>query len=165
MVTQNLDTDGAAPSEITLLKLLNHEMLQGLDQEVLQTQLDLLHAESDGSLKYLQAIALLENTLAAMRPDKTLLLANYPNPFNPETWIPYHLANSSNVRVTIYDVRGTVVRRLVLGHQREGFYTSRSRAAHWNGRNDFGENVASGIYFYQLQADNMSLLRKMLILK
>ena len=98
-------------------------------------------------------------------PLQTLLLPNYPNPFNPETWIPYHLANDSDVQITIYDTRGTVVRRLDLGHQREGYYTSRSRAAYWDGRNEFGEQIASGIYFYQLQADNMSLLRKMVILK
>ena len=98
-------------------------------------------------------------------PEETLLLANYPNPFNPETWIPYHLANPSDVQITIYDTRGTVVRQLDLGHQREGYYTSRSRAAHWDGRNNIGERVASGIYFYQLQADNTSLLRKMVILK
>ncbi len=98
-------------------------------------------------------------------PAETLLLTNYPNPFNPETWIPYHLANASDVQITIYDTRGTVVRRLHLGHQREGYYTRRSHAAYWDGRNGVGERVASGIYFYQLQADEVSPLRKMLILK
>ncbi len=95
----------------------------------------------------------------------TVLLANYPNPFNPETWIPYHLASPSDVRITIYDARGTVIRHLDLGHQREGYYTSQSRAAYWDGRNAVGERVASGVYFYQLQADNVSLLRKMIIVK
>ena len=98
-------------------------------------------------------------------PNSTQLLANYPNPFNPETWIPYHLANPANVVITIYDTRGSVIRRLELGHQREGYYTSRSRAVYWDGRNSVGEPVASGVYFYQLRADNMSLLRKMLIVK
>ncbi len=98
-------------------------------------------------------------------PTTTALLSNYPNPFNPETWIPYHLANPSNVQITIYDARGTVVQRLELGHQRAGIYTSRSRAAYWNGKNNVGEKVASGLYFYQLQGDNMSLLHKMVILK
>ena len=121
--------------------------------------------KSDGSLKYQHAIALLESVLAALRPKTTLLLANYPNPFNPETWLPYHLANASAVVITIYDVRGHVIRRLELGHQREGYYTTRSRAAYWDGRNAVGERVASGIYFYQLEADNNSLLRKMVILK
>ena len=98
-------------------------------------------------------------------PEQTLLLSNYPNPFNPETWIPYQLAAPSEVRVTIYDTRGIVVRRLVLGHQPAGFYTSRSRAAYWDGRNNVGERVASGIYFYQLETDEISSMRKMVILK
>ena len=98
-------------------------------------------------------------------PAETLLLTNYPNPFNPETWIPYHLANDSDVQISIYDINGALVRQLDLGYQQAGYYTNRSRAAYWNGRNEFGERVATGIYFYQLQADNMSLLRKMVILK
>ena len=97
--------------------------------------------------------------------EQTQLLANYPNPFNPETWIPYHLANPSEVTITIYDTRGSIIRRLDLGHQREGYYTSRSRAAYWDGRNAVGERVASGIYFYQLQADGLSYSRRMVIVK
>ena len=106
-----------------------------------------------------------ENTETGTLPHQTQLLANYPNPFNPETWIPYHLANPSDVQITIYDVRGNVVRRLELGHQQEGYYTNRSHAAYWDGTNAVGERVVSGVYFYQFQADNRSLLRKMLILK
>ena len=98
-------------------------------------------------------------------PAETLLLTNYPNPFNPETWIPYHLANASDVQISIYDINGTLVRQLDLGYQRAGYYTNRSRAAYWDGHNEFGERIATGIYFYHLQADNMSLLRKMVILK
>ena len=98
-------------------------------------------------------------------PVTTALLPNYPNPFNPETWIPYHLAKDSNIEITIYDARGTIVRRLELGHQSAGYYTKRNRAAYWNGRNTLGEQVPSGVYFYHLQAGNVSLLRKMVILK
>ena len=98
-------------------------------------------------------------------PNETLSLPNYPNPFNPETWIPYQLAQDVDVQILIYDVHGTVVRRLALGHQSAGFYTNRTRAAHWDGRNSFGEDVASGVYFYQLHAGDISPLRKMLILK
>ena len=98
-------------------------------------------------------------------PDETQLLINYPNPFNPETWIPYHLAESTGVKVSIYDSQGTLVRVLILGHQAAGYYTSQSRAAHWDGRNTLGERVASGIYFYQLQTDEFSSMRKMVILK
>ena len=98
-------------------------------------------------------------------PEQTLLLSNYPNPFNPETWIPYQLAVSADVRVTIYDALGIVVRELELGHQSAGFYTTRSRAAYWDGRNDIGERVASGIYFYTVTAGGFTATRKMLILK
>ena len=98
-------------------------------------------------------------------PDETVLFANYPNPFNPETWIPYRLANSSSVQITIYDGCGALIRHLELGYQVPGDYTSRSRAAYWDGRNALGERVASGIYFYQLQTDEVSPLRKMVIQK
>ncbi len=98
-------------------------------------------------------------------PEKTSLLPNYPNPFNPETWIPYQLAKSADVTLTIYDIKGQVVRNLDLGHQRAGIYQSRARAAHWDGKNTQGEAVASGVYFYTLQAGEFSATRKMLIQK
>ena len=98
-------------------------------------------------------------------PNETLLFSNYPNPFNPETWIPYQLAQDADVQILIYDVHGTMVRRLTLGHRSAGFYTNRARSAHWDGRNSFGEEVANGVYFYQLHAGDISPLRKMLILK
>ena len=165
LVTDNLDTDGGAPSSVGLFTLLDRETLESLDRVALAGYLNTLRAESNGSAKYTQAIAMLEHVLAANRPQETLLLANYPNPFNPETWIPYHLANMSDVKITIYDVHGHVIRRLDLGHQPAGRYTTQSRAAYWDGRNNIGESVTSGIYFYQLQADNISSLRKMLISK
>ena len=104
-------------------------------------------------------------TEAVEIPDTTEFLPNYPNPFNPETWIPYQLANRSTVQITIYNTQDVVVRHLDLGHQPAGYYTSRSRAAHWDGRNAAGERIASGLYFYRFEADNMSVLRKMVILK
>ena len=112
-----------------------------------------------------QGIRYLEQLLTVLTPKETALLANYPNPFNPETWIPYELARSGDVRITIYDARGIVVRRLELGHQPAGHYKDRSRAAYWDGRNGLGEPVASGVYFYQLVTDGVSLLRKMVTLK
>ena len=99
------------------------------------------------------------------RPVSTQLHANYPNPFNPETWIPYQLSESTDGKINIYNSQGTLVRALTLGHQTAGYYTSRSRAAYWDGRNALGERVASGIYFYQLQTDELSPMRKMVILK
>ena len=98
-------------------------------------------------------------------PEETTLLPNYPNPFNPETWIPYQLSKPADVTLTIYAVNGKVVRRLSLGHQDSGMYQNRSRAAYWDGRNQIGEPVASGIYFYHIQAGAFSATRRMLILK
>ena len=112
-----------------------------------------------------QGIRFLEQLLAVLTPRDTALLPNYPNPFNPETWIPYHLATATEVQITIYDPTGKVVRRLDLGYQPAGYYIDQSRAAYWDGKNALGEPVASGIYFYQLETARVSLLRKMVILK
>ena len=112
-----------------------------------------------------RGILFLEQLLASMVPKETALLANYPNPFNPETWIPYQLAKDADVTLTIYAVNGHVVRRLALGHQPAGIYQNRSRAAYWDGRNAFGEPVASGVYFYVLTAGDFTATRKMLIRK
>ena len=98
-------------------------------------------------------------------PETTTLLPNYPNPFNPETWIPYQLAKPSDVSLTIYDINGRVVRTLDLGHRRAGVYRSRGRTAYWDGKNEFGEPVASGLYFYTLTAGDFSATRRMLIRK
>ncbi len=98
-------------------------------------------------------------------PSETTLLANFPNPFNPETWIPYQLSTDADVTLTIYNMRGVVVRQLKLGQKAAGVYTSRSRAIHWNGRNQIGEKVAAGVYFYTLKAGDFTATRKMLIRK
>jgi hypothetical protein len=96
---------------------------------------------------------------------ENFLLANFPNPFNPETWIPYQLAKPTEVTITIYAIDGQVVRRLDLGHCPAGDYLTRSRAAYWDGRNAFGEPVASGVYFYTFTAGDFTETRKMLIRK
>ena len=93
------------------------------------------------------------------------LLANFPNPFNPETWIPYQLAKSADVSISIHAIDGKLVRALDLGHQPAGVYYNRSRAAYWDGRNEFGEPVASGVYFYTITAGDFTATRKMLIRK
>ena len=133
--------------------------------EQIQSWLAQIRQIDDGSPAFRRAIGVLEALLRAVRPETTVLLPNYPNPFNPETWIPYQLANASDVQITIYDAKGTVVRTLALGHQTAGYYTNRNRAAYWDGHNGLGENVANGVYFYQLQTDDASLTRKMVILK
>ena len=99
------------------------------------------------------------------QPKLTQLLQNFPNPFNPETWIPYQLETSADVTLQIYDMSGDLVRTLDLGFKGEGFYMTRSRAAYWDGRNNLGEQVASGVYFYSLHTPDFSATRKMLILK
>ena len=96
---------------------------------------------------------------------RTELLPNYPNPFNPETWIPYRLAKDADVTLTIYDVSGNVVRQFNLGHQRAGSYETKSQSVYWDGTNDSGEPVASGVYFYNLSTDAFSKTRKATILK
>ncbi|MXV78825.1 T9SS type A sorting domain-containing protein, partial [Candidatus Poribacteria bacterium] len=95
----------------------------------------------------------------------TKLFPNYPNPFNPETWIPYQLASATDVKVHIYSFDGRLVRTLELGHQQAGVYQSRNKAAYWNGKNEFGERVASGIYYYTLFAGKFTATRRMVILK
>ena len=114
---------------------------------------------------YQRGVAVIEQLLALLTPQETTLLANYPNPFNPETWIPYQLSEPTHVRLTLYDINGRVVRDLDLGHQRAGKYENRSRAAYWDGRNAVGEPVASGLYFYTLTAGDFTATRKMLIMK
>jgi hypothetical protein len=93
------------------------------------------------------------------------LLPNYPNPFNPETWIPYQLAAASSVRIHIYDLMGQWVRTLDLGRQPAGAYFSRNRAAYWDGRNALGEHVATGVYFYRLETDDFTATKRMVIVK
>ena len=118
-------------------------------------------------LQHFEGTANLKATNAEMWqvPEETSLLANFPNPFNPETWIPYQLAQPADVSLTIYDIQGRVVRDLDLGHQRAGMYHSRSRAAYWDGRNAVGEPVATGVYFYTLTAGDFTATRKLLIRK
>ena len=93
------------------------------------------------------------------------LMPNFPNPFNPETWIPYHLSNPADVQISIYDSKGVLVRRLDLGHQAAGNYTDRTKAAYWDGRNDSGEQVASGVYFYRLTTPWFHQTRRFVIIK
>ena len=112
-----------------------------------------------------RGILILEQLLAALTPKETALLPNYPNPFNPETWIPYQLATPADVRISIYAADGKLIRTLDLGHQPVGIYHHRNRAVHWDGKNAQGEPVASGIYFYTLKAGDFTATRKMLIRK
>ncbi len=136
-----------------------------IDAAMIEAWIAQARLEDDGSLAFRQGIENLEKLLASLIPDETALLRNYPNPFNPETWIPYQLAEPAEVTLTIYDGNGQSIRRLAVGHQAAGMYQSRSRAAYWDGRNQLGEPVASGLYFYTLTAGEFTATRRMLILK
>ena len=158
-VSANRDAGAAGAPTLVGMKL------SAVQIDRLQEQIDLLIATNDRSPAALRVLIYLQQLLVTARPEKTQLLANYPNPFNPETWIPYELATDTHVRLTIYNTQGVVIRSLQFGHQSAGYYTGRDRAAYWDGRNALGEQVASGLYFYQLETDEMSLMRKMVILK
>ena len=139
--------------------------IESIDTALIETWIVQARLEDDGSLAFKQGIENLQNLLALLIPEDTALHRNYPNPFNPETWIPYQLAAPAEVALTIYDMDGQKVRRLAVGHQAAGMYQSRSRAIYWDGRNQFGESVASGLYFYTLTAGEFSATRRMVILK
>ena len=149
----------AAPSILAI------DGIEGLDPAVVQSWIDRAAVENDGSAAFQQGIATLQRLLVLLIPKKTVLLPNYPNPFNPETWIPYRLATDSTVKISIYDIKGVEVRALYIGYQRAGFYTDQQRAAYWDGRNRVGEKVASGVYFYHLFTNDRSFVRKMVIFK
>jgi WD40 repeat protein len=158
-IASGLDTEAAAPAALRA-NLSKTPTRTAVQQWITQAQqLNLTDATSQRGIRFL------EQLLTSLLPKKTALLANYPNPFNPETWIPYHLARSADVTLTIYAANGTVVRTLALGNMSAGVYQSRSRAAYWDGRNEVGESVASGVYFYILTAGKFTATRKMLILK
>ena len=159
-VSQDLgeSTAAAAPSDVAIENL-------ALDPAMVQAWIAQARVENDGSLAFRQGIENLQRLLSLLLPDKTALLPNYPNPFNPETWIPYHLAEPADVRVHIYAADGVLVRTLALGHQVAGIYESPNRAAYWDGKNEVGESVASGLYFYTLTAGDFTATRKMLIRK
>ena len=144
----------AAPAHVTRTAQTLHHYVQQAKQD----------AMLDANVY--RGLAVLEELIEPfLMPDETALLRNYPNPFNPETWFPYQLATAADVTFAIYSVNGTLVRTLSLGYQAAGMYRSKSRAAYWDGRNAFGEPVASGIYFYTLTAGTFTATGKMLIRK
>ena len=159
LVARSMDAEAgnAGPSAVTMNGVISPAVIQSW---IVQAQI-----ENDGSLVFQDGIANLQRLLASLIPERTALLANYPNPFNPETWIPYQLAESAKVTLQIFAVNGALIRTLDLGHQPAGVYQKRARAAYWDGRNQLGEPVVSGVYFYRLTAGNFTATRKMLIRK
>ena len=160
LVAGALGADAAAAAP-----LLHPSGFDGLTASDVQQILTQAHQIARTDPTYLRSVQILEQLLARLLPKETALLPNYPNPFNPETWIPYQLAAPADVTLYIYSVDGTLVRTLALGHQPTGMYHSKNRAAYWDGRNEHGEIVANGLYFYTLSAADFTATRKMLIRK
>ena len=129
------------------------------------TAIDQLAAQANRSRAEEMALSVLKAILPERLPSQTQLLANYPNPFNPETWIPFQLSQDAEVRLTIYDVTGKTVRKMELGHLTAGSYSQTEKAIYWDGQTETGEQVGSGTYFYQLLAGDYTETRKMVILK
>ncbi len=136
-----------------------------LTPTIISAWIEHAQTQNDGSHAFKVGIANLYKLLESVIPNQTSLLPNYPNPFNPETWIPYQLAKSTDVALTIYSADGKVIRTLELGVKSAGIYQDRNRAAYWDGKNDIGESVASGVYLYTLTAGEFIATRKMLIMK
>ena len=139
-----------------------HEMLTTAD---VQQWLRAAHKVNLADSTFQRGMLTLEQLLIVLIPKDTALLPNYPNPFNPETWIPYQLEKSAEVTISIHSGDGTLIRTLTLGYQPAGIYQSRERAAYWDGTNEMGEPVASGVYFYTLSAGSFNDTRKMLVIK
>jgi manganese oxidase len=135
--------------------------------------LDQHQALVSGPIRYIVTEADIQNAFARVKlelgnivPEQNVLLQNYPNPFNPETWIPFRLSESADVQIHIYDQKGGLIRTLSLGHLDSGSYVGRNKAAYWDGRNNLGESVPSGMYFYTLKVgDELTDTRKFVILK
>ena len=123
-------------------------------------------SEYDGYERDFQILVTKERlaTRLAM-PVKNTLLQNYPNPFNPETWIPYHLSESNPVEIRIYNATGQLIKAIDLGFRHAGYYDTKERAAYWDGRNENGEQIASGLYFYQISAGQFNSIRKMIAVR
>ena len=163
LVAAALENGDGAPTKgsrsISHARLSPEKIQQWLTQAKQMSRRDLPRAT------FQKGIAMLEQLLTVLIPKKTLLLPNYPNPFNPETWIPYQLAHSADVTLHIYSANGHKIRTLELGYQPAGIYQNRSRAAYWDGKNERGEPVASGVYFYTLSAGSVTATQRMVIRK
>jgi len=165
IIAAEIDSSSGAPN-------LSNLPVEGstLTAENLRRWIELAKHLDAGDPRIQKGIRFLEVLLSVLSvsvalPKETALLANYPNPFNPETWIPYQLSEASLVHISIYSGDGKRVRMFDLGVLPAGMYHSKSRALYWDGRNELGESVASGVYFYTLTADDFTATGKMLIRK
>ena len=157
-VAAALQGQNAAPSLITSL----HHSISAADIKQWINQAQQVDMRNP---TYRNGIAMLQHLLTVMTPKQTMLLNNYPNPFNPETWIPYQLSENEYVTLHIHSAEGKLIRTLSLGHQPAGIYQSKNRAAYWDGKNELGEPVANGLYFYTLSTPKFSATQRMVIRK
>lgn len=132
------------------------------NKSLLQQIYDILKTAPNPTPNLKLALVEIEKLLV---PDETRLLSNYPNPFNPETWIPFKLSEPAIVVISIYNINGQLVRNIGVGEMPAGVYVSKDKAVYWDGRNSAGEKVSSGVYFYNLQTDDYNATKRMLILK
>ena len=158
LVAEAIDDAADAPALRSQVQaLFTAEQLQALRTEA--------KALENISFSHQRGLVLLEQLFRLSTPKETALLPNYPNPFNPETWIPYQLSEPANVTLKIYSTTRELIRTVELGYRPTGIYQSRSRAAYWDGKNQVGEPVASGVYFYTFTAGDFTATRRMLIVK
>ena len=154
----------AAPSQMDVVKATPSSSENVI---VVRRVLDELEAVPEKSHSIKITIQFLRAWLANANHDvkETRLLPNYPNPFNPETWIPYQLAKAADVSVKIYGVGGRLVRTISVGFKPVGYYLARERAAYWDGRNEIGESVSSGVYFIQFLSGDFAATRRIVVVK
>ena len=164
LVAKHLSQNAAAPSQLALIESIPSTAKEVSTVQHALTELEAIPNKSHGVQI---AIELLRHYLSIADPNvqETKLLSNYPNPFNPDTWIPYQLSEGTTVTVKIYDVTGSLVRTIQVGHKPAGYYLTRERAIYWDGRNQNREPVSSGVYFYTLNTDTYTQTRRMVILK
>ena len=158
LVVNELDIDSEAAPSIKKIDL-------PFSPSILQRWINQAKQLPNKDIVIENGILRLEHIFESMLPTQTILFKNYPNPFNPETWIPYQLAKPSDILITIYDIHSNPIRRLDLGYKAAGTYINQNRAAYWDGKNDIGESVGSGIYFYTLRTNDYEITHKMLLRK
>ena len=160
-MSSGFSQNAAAPGQVERIKSTAEQII------AIQRALRELEAMPNKSQGIHFAIELLRHYLAIADQNvkETKLLPNYPNPFNPDTWIPYQLSKGSTVTVKIYDIHGRLIRTIDVGHKPVGYYLARERAVYWDGRNGKGESVSSGVYFYTLITGDYTQTRRLVIVK
>jgi len=160
LVARNFGKSFAVAPSIVQKIRLNSAEIQNIAFAIDYLKLNNSHSDAEETILYV-----LESILTKTLPKQSQLLPNYPNPFNPETWIPFRAAKDGNASVTIYDINGRIIRLLPIGYVLAGNYLGPDKAIYWNGKTDAGEYVSSGTYFYQIKLVDYTETRKMIIVK